>query len=42
MTEEEKQTHLNYLMRSHKKNDGLREDFEKIAKRARNAINRGN
>jgi|LauGreDrversion4_2_1035121.scaffolds.fasta_scaffold30062_4 hypothetical protein len=41
LTDEEKQSHLSYLIMSHKKKDGLLENFDMIAKRARNAINRG-
>lgn len=37
LTEEEKMSHLNYLVRSHKSKDGLEENFDIIAKRARNA-----
>lgn len=42
LTDEEKQSHLIYLVGSHKKNDGLIENFDIIAKRARNASNRAN
>jgi len=42
LTEEEKLTHLNYLVKQHRKKDGLIENFDIIAKRARNAQNRGN
>lgn len=42
LTEEEKLSHLNYLVQPHKKKDGLIENFDMIAKRARNAKNRGN
>ncbi len=42
LTEEEKLNHLNYLLVPHKSKDGLIENFDIIAKRARNAINRGN
>jgi hypothetical protein len=37
LTDEEKQTHLDYLVSSHKKKEGLVENFDIIAKRARNA-----
>lgn len=42
LTEEEKLSHLEYLAKPHKTKDGLIENFDIIAKRARNEKNRGN
>jgi hypothetical protein len=42
LTEEEKITQLDYLVQSHIKRVGLTENFDIIAKRARNAVNRNN
>lgn len=42
LTDEEKQMNLSYFVESHRKKDGLMDRFDIIAKRARNAANRGN
>jgi len=41
LTQEEKENHVSYLLRDHKKNDGLYDNFFIIGKRAKNVIGRG-
>jgi hypothetical protein len=41
LTAEEKDNHLTYLVQSHKKRDGLMDNFYVIAKRAKNVMGRG-
>lgn len=41
LTQEEKENQVSYLLMSHKKNDGLQDNFYVIGKRAKNIVGRG-